>query len=391
MAHKHYDYIIAGAGASGLSLAWRLCRPEFSDKKILLVDQTFSTTNEKTWCFWHRSDPPFSNIIYKKWKRTEIITPENHIRERLSEFPYYCIKSGDFSKYIFKQLEKNNQFELIETPIRQMEGNKNLASIATEAGTFTADYIFQSSFTPPKIKEDKSHYPIVQHFLGWEINANKPIFNPGSFVLMDFDESYSKGIAFLYLLPWSETDALLEYTIFSPHPEQKSFYEKKLELYLFNRFKLKRFQYSIDRTEYGEIPMRDIPYAPFYAPRIINMGTVGGLTKPSTGYTFSRIQRHCEAIANSLIQDETPALPPRSPFRYRAYDLWLLHIMYHSPKTGHRIFYDLFENNSTDRIFKFLSEQTSPVEDLKIMLSVPPKPFFKAIWATKKRLYQLLF
>lgn len=391
MAENHYDYIIAGAGASGLSLAWQFCQPEFSNKKILLVDQKFSVQNEKTWCFWHDSAPPFSEIIHKKWTQTEIITPHSHVREKLSDFPYYCIKSGAFTKYIFNRLQKNDSFELLETPIRQIKGNKELASIATESGTFTGNYIFQSCFTPPQIKKSNVQYPIVQHFLGWEIKADKSAFNTDSFILMDFDESHMEGIAFLYLLPWSPTEALLEYTIFSPHPQKKSFYEKKLELYLFNRFNLKRIQYSIDRTEYGEIPMQDIPYAPFYAPRVINMGTVGGLTKPSTGYTFARIQQHCQAIVDSLIKEGTPALPPRSSFRYQAYDLWLLHIMNNYPRVAYKVFYDLFDKNSADEVFKFLGEKTSIIEDIKIMLSVPHKPFLKAIWNTKKRLYELFF
>ena len=384
-----YDYIIAGAGAAGLSLAYHLIHSNLSDKKILVVDQDLSPSDDKTWCFWHEGSPLYPEVIHKSWKQAEVYVQETEIKEELRHFPYYCIKSGDFQQYVLEELKQRSNVDLIESPILKMAGNRQGATLSTEDNNFEASYIFQSCFAPPQLDRSKIQYPLIQHFLGWEIEADQPVFNHTSFILMDIDETYENGMAFIYLLPWSEHKALIEYTIFSPSVEEAAFYEKKLELYLFNRFKLKRFNYNIEQTEYGEIPMQDTPYLPTYDDHIINMGTVGGLTKPSTGYTFSRIQNHARAIVEGLLKDGKPALPPKSDFRYRAYDLWLLQILHDNPEKGISVFHDLFANNSVDGIFKFLGERTSVSEDLKIMSSVPYAPFFKAIWKTRKRLLEI--
>ena len=62
---KKYDIIIAGAGMSGLSLAWYLAKGGYKGK-VLLTDKSFAPHNTKTWCFWTKDQPPFSEIIYRK-------------------------------------------------------------------------------------------------------------------------------------------------------------------------------------------------------------------------------------------------------------------------------------------------------------------------------------
>ena len=106
---------------------------------------------------------------------------------------------------------------------------------------------------------------------------------------------------------------------------------------------------------------------------------MGGLTKPSTGYTFLRAQEYTKELASSIISGNSPLLPPRSKFRYRYYDLLLLHILSSSSEDSLTIFRDLFKKNRFDAVLSFLSEDSSFVQDLKIMSSVPYMPFFKAI------------
>jgi lycopene beta-cyclase len=125
--------------------------------------------------------------------------------------------------------------------------------------------------------------------------------------------------------------------------------------------------------------MQDLDYQPMYEKNIINLGTVGGLTKPSTGYTFLRTQEYTQQLADSIIAGNDPVLPTRSKFRYRYYDLLLLDILSSSPEESLKVFHDLFKKNGFDNILSFLSEDTNFAQDLKIMSSVPYLPFFKAI------------
>ncbi|MDR8394022.1 lycopene cyclase family protein [Aliifodinibius sp. S!AR15-10] len=380
-----YDYIIAGAGSSGLSLAWHLIHAGLDGKKMLVVDQNLTPTNDKTWCFWQKETPSFAEVIHKKWTQSDIFVNGDHYHEQLRKYPYYSIRSSNYSSAILNELDQHPDVDLLESPVLELSGDEMTAKLKCNSGHFKADYIFQSCFSPSLKRQPR--YPLLQHFLGWEVETKSDVFDENSFILMDFDETYRTGIAFMYVLPWSSNSALLEYTIFSQSPEELSVYEKKLELYLYNRYGIKKLEYQIQRVEFGKIPMTDSIHDPWYAPRVLNLGANAGLTKPSTGYTFRRIQEHSRKIVESLIRDGKPAPAPRSQRRFRNYDLWLLQIIHDHPQEALDVFRELFKNNSLDEVFRFLGEESNIRQDLKIMASVPWWPFFRAIWKTKNSVF----
>jgi lycopene beta-cyclase len=386
---KHYDYIIAGAGAAGLTLAWKLVQSSLQDRKILIVDNDLDAKNDKTWCFWDSGYPPFSDIIYKQWNNVEVSTSKGRFSQSLDEYTYHCLRSIDFQNKILTALQSHPDFDLLEAKIVEFANSTDTAVLHTKGKSFSADYIFQSCFNPWSNKVDNPRYPLLQHFLGWDIELDNPLLDENTFTLMDFDETFSDGIAFIYLLPWSQKSGLIEYTIFSNRVASEAFYKEKLSLYLNNRFNLQPIDYQIQRKEFGKIPMQDHSETPWYEPRIMNMGTQGGLTKPSTGYTFRRIQNHADAIIAGLLSEGIPQPAPTSEFRYKAYDLWLLQIIHDHPDDALRVFDYLFRNNSMDDVFRFLGEETTYEQDLKIMSSVPYLPFLRAIWKTRNRLREI--
>lgn len=374
-----YDIIIAGGGLSGLSLAWYLAKGGYKGE-VLVVDSTFAPTNDKTWCFWTNREPPFKEIIYKKWKKTWVSVLDYSTFRYLNEYNYYCIRSGDFREYVLRELKKHKNFDLLEENILDFSANKNKAVLLTKRGdNYLANYIFQSVMKPKNLDPSQIKYPLLQHFLGWEIEAIEPSFDPETFTIMDFDDEFSPGVGFMYVLPFTQTKALFEFTVFSGEPLEKKVYKKKIRHYLYHTYGLDKEHYEIKRKEYGEIPMEDRPHIPLFESNIINLGSVGGMTKPSTGYTFMRIQDYAQELAQNLIQGFDP-LPPRpSKFKYRYYDLLLLHILSNSTQDSLKVFHSLFKKNSLDDILRFLGEETTLSQDLKIMSSVPYIPFFKAI------------
>lgn len=382
---RRYDYIVAGAGASGLTLAAALGKVMAEDGRVLVVDASLAAGDEKTWCFWHRGDPPWAELVEKSWDRAEVEINGKIIRDRLVRHSYHCIRSKAFRRRLLDRLERDPRFELLEAEIRSLDGGRNEATLRTAEASYRAEYIFQSCFHPPPLSE--AAYPLRQHFLGWDIRCGDDRFEPGRVILMDFDESFEGGVAFIYLLPWSGRRALVEYTVFSRELLERSRYEKKIELYLFNKYGLKRLEYEVMREERGVVPMDDRSWPGWYAPRVLNMGGSGGLTKATTGYTFSRIQRHVRLIAARLREGRPPAPPPPSPARYMAYDLWLLHIISEEPDKALGVFDALFSNNAFDAVFEFLGEESSVAGDLKIMASVPSAPFLKALWKSRGRLW----
>ena len=53
-----YDYIILGAGASGLMLAYRMSQDKFfDDKSVLIIDKTKDKGNDRTYYKSYASSP----------------------------------------------------------------------------------------------------------------------------------------------------------------------------------------------------------------------------------------------------------------------------------------------------------------------------------------------
>jgi len=374
-----FDIIIAGAGLSGLSLAFYLIKGGYSGQ-VLIVDKSFAPSNTKTWCFWEKELQDFHPIVKRSWKKGYFSSLDYQTFLYMHDYTYYCVRENEYKEFILRKIRQASNFTLLEEPVLDFSSNKKKAVLLTKSSdTYLADYIFQSLILPEAVNPENIKYPLIQHFLGWEIRTNRPVFDSETITFMDFDNEAEKP-AFMYMLPAASDKSLVEYTVFSEDVfEDKSQYEQKIIHYLSKRFNLQDGDYVIERTEYGEIPMQHRPYKPMYASKVYNLGTVGGLTKPSTGYTFSRIHEHSRKLARSLCEGREPVPAPQSEFRYRYYDRLLLHILSNSTADSLNVFKYLFRNNTIDQIFGFLSETSSFTEDLRIMSSVPYLPFFRAI------------
>lgn len=387
MADSSYDYIIAGAGASGLSLVWNLMESEILDqKKVLLIDQSLTPKNDKTWCFWDDTNIPDKRLIHHTWKTLEVRAFGDLFNEHLSKYSYHCIRSIDYASAVLERADEHPAVTLLETSINDFGEERGLGLINTDAGEFAAEWIFQSAIRPKNFYNQTVDVSLKQHFLGTVIETETPQFDPDKVMLMDFDTSQKHGLTFFYILPFSETKALVEYTFFTETVLSDEEYMKGIESYLSERYSLATKDYTITRTEKGAIPMEDRRYSAWYNPRVMNIGTVGGLTKPSTGYTFTRIQKHCKNIVAALEKNETPPVSNRSPYRFRVYDMMLLYLLEADPTICKKIFHDLFKRNSFDRILQFLEEDSHPGQEVAIFSSLPYIPFFKAIYHMKHRI-----
>jgi lycopene beta-cyclase len=386
-----YDIIIAGAGAAGLSLLWHILNSdseEIRSSSILVADRSFTPANDKTWCFWDTDTMPFDNLIHHTWNQLDVKAHNQLFSSNMDKYKYHCIRSKDYAEKILKMARDHSNVTLLETGITDFGNDENgLGYMLTCGEKLTAPWIFQSALKPPGFDRAKVDMSLMQHFLGWEIESSKPIFNPDKATLMDFDVNQEYGVAFMYLLPFTEHKALLEYTLFSSNILTDAQYESAIQSYLNTVLNLQEDDYTIVRKEKGVIPMEDRRYSTRWSERVYNTGTVGGLTKPSTGYTFTRIQQQSAEIVKALEQNKQPELRAASEYRFRVYDMMLLYLLETSPDTSVVIFRELFKRNTFDRILTFLEEKTSFPQELRIFASLPYMPFFRAIWNMKHRIF----
>ncbi len=381
-AESNFDVIIAGAGLAGLSLAWYLIQEKYSGE-ILIADVSFEPKNDKTWSFWTTGTPPFQQLLQKSWNRAQISVLDFKATLPLNEYGYYSLKSEDFHTFVLAELKNQKNITFLETTISEISTKGKHPFLRTDDGSvFSTQYIFQSVFKPDMLSASDIKYPLIQHFLGWEIETAKPAFQPDIFTMMDFDEHFSPGVAFMYVLPFSLKKALFEYTVFSDSLLEKSVYENNVRAYLQEHYQLVEGDYRIIRKEYGEIPMEIWPKLSLSDSQIIHLGAAGGQTKPSTGYTFMRIQKRTQQLARQLAEGKSLSSPRNSASNFKYYDTLLLHILSTSTEDSLRVFHSLFKNNSLDDVLRFLAEESHFGQDLKIMSSVPYRPFLKAIWKT---------
>jgi lycopene beta-cyclase len=129
--------------------------------------------------------------------------------------------------------------------------------------------------------------------------------------------------------------------------------------------------------------MTDRPFPRKLGEHIMAIGTRGGLVKPSSGYAFLRMQNDAEAILNSLYKYGTPFHVSPSPWRYRLFDTIMLQVMHRQGNLMKEIFVQLFKNNKIQDIFRFLDEEASLPENVRLIASLPTAPFLKALFRVK--------
>ena len=381
------NYLIAGGGGAGLGLAYALIASPLKDASIVIVDRDSKNQNDRTWCFWGGPDAPFAHIAAHSWQKIAVRS-EGFERvfdlasEGESGWRYWMVRGIDFYRHTRAALERMPNVRFIQGSVDCLEerADEVVAHVGDQA--ISARWAFDSIIRPGEISIDSSRYHnLKQHFLGWEIEAEQPVFQPDVATMFDFSTPQHDDLRFMYVLPFSETRALVEYTIFSAQLLERDQYAAELRGYITRRLGIQ--SYTVHAEEQGSIPMTDYPFARRVGERILNIGTKGGLVKPSTGYAFQRMQEDARAVVRSLVRHGHPFEGRSAPARYRFYDTLLLQILTREGSQMKPIFVQLFARNPIMRVFHFLNEDAPFRQDLALIASLPPWPFLRALARVK--------
>ena len=414
----HYDYILSGGGLAGLSLAYHLINSPLRDRSILIIDKDVKQQNDRTWCFWTQQPTLFDEIAYRVWRRLRF-TSDDFTREYdLAPYHYQMIRGIDFYDLTREKLGQCGNVTFVRGNIDRVEDAADHATITVDGQSFSGSWVFDSTLpdsmrgsipsgmqsrdaagqevpsphsstatsAPLSLRsvsaQNASHYHhLNQHFRGWEIETDRPIFNPQLPTLFDFRTPQDGHMRFVYTLPFAENRALIEYTLFSSHLLTSEEYDAGLRTYIKKTLDIK--QYTINHVEAGVIPMTDHPFPRRLGQRVMSIGTKGGRVKPSTGYAFLRIQRDSAAIVQSLVNHDQPFDIPARRGRFGLHDAILLNIMTHHPDDLKSIFTIMFKHNPIQRIFHFLDETATLSEETRFIASLPPWRFLQALFRLK--------
>ena len=353
---KEFDYIIIGGGCAGLSLAYELdLHSKLKDKTLAIVEHRDEYKRDKTWSFWKVSPHNFEDCTIKSWDNFTINIPSHLKHVDCKNMPYQTIDSGLFYQKIIDKIKQNNNIYFF----------KNINEVNTENS-----FIFNS--VGDKIDNKSS---LWQHFSGIEIETSKDFFDEKIFNLMDFDCDQKNSVHFFYTLPFSKTKALIETTWISDlNNTSLNDYDIQLKDYIEDKLKIKN--YKINYKETGAIPL----FHPNNIKKLnqIEIGTAGGMTRLSTGYTFLNIQEQSKYIRKNIenIKDTKIFSIER---KYEFLDNIFLKVLKKNPERMAQIFYKMF-NSSPNTVINFLSNKSNILEDISIISKMPKWIFLKQLF-----------
>ena len=353
---KEFDYVIIGGGCAGLSLAYELeVHEKLKDKTLAIIEPRSEYKRDKTWSFWKVVPHNFDDCVKKNWKNftINISNKTNHLE--CKDYPYQSIDSGLFYEKINNKLKENKNISFF----------KDISKINTKNS-----FIFNSV---PEIK--KNHNNLWQHFCGVEIETKNNFFDEEIFNLMDFDCEQRESVHFFYTLPYSKNKALIETTWLSKmNDNSQKDYDNQIKEYIEKNLKIKN--YEITNKEEGAIPL----FYPMYKREgnKLNIGTAGGMTRLSTGYTFLNIQEHSKYLREN-IENISNSKRFEISKKYQFLDDIFLRVLNKHPEKMSNIFFNMFKT-SPKTVIKFLSNKSNFFEDLSIILRMPKLTFIKALF-----------
>jgi lycopene beta-cyclase len=392
------DILIAGAGLAGLTLATQLAqRPEWRTQRIVLLDRDPKTANDRTWCFWATDTEvlDFQSIVHRTWPCIDFLSPQHSARLATGPYRYHMVRGADFYAWAKQVLHAAPNVAWVQANIESIDAATGV--VRTDVGDYAGQWVFNSAFAPwAVVPQHPQLFPrspfsappkpatsaclhLLQHFKGWVLRTPHAAFDPTVATLMDFRVEQHDATRFVYVLPLSDREVLVEFTVFSSELLAPDAYTDELRRYVANFLKINDFE--IIDEEFGIIPMTDFSFAPQRDGRVIHIGTAGGMVKGSSGYAFKRTQQRMRRFVSEWAATGQPnAQHLRSAYRYRLYDSIFLRALYDGLVPSQVVFSSFFRVLGGEAVFRFLDEKTSFAEDVRAMWSVPTLPFLRAAW-----------
>ncbi|OYU80983.1 MAG: lycopene cyclase [Flavobacterium sp. BFFFF1] len=374
---KHYDYIFTGVGLAALMTVNQMIKSgKFADKSILLLDADSKQKNDRTWCFWEKGKGNWDKILTQQWKQVWFRNEVFSRRLDLDPYEYKMIRGIDFYNKTLKRIMLHSNITFRNENVTGHSESAGHVVVQTDSGNYSCSKLFNSIYDPTAVLKQTKYPLLQQHFIGWTIKTETPSFDPNVATFMDFSVPQKGNTRFMYVLPVSDTEAIFEYTLFSKDLLPESEYEEAIVNYLSN---LDVTNYKIIDKERGRIPMTSYEFWESNTKNVINIGSAGGWTKASTGFTFKNSDKLSKRLVQFL-QQQNDFTDFYKKDRFWFYDLLLLDILSKQNEKGAPIFSAMFKKSTPALVLKFLDGETSFWEDLKVIWQCPKGLFIKALF-----------
>jgi lycopene beta-cyclase len=355
---------IRGAGLSGLSVARELLRLDPTVKISIFDTRARLPHPPRTFCFFKAKPLSHSSVPSFSWNTVMFRGSSFERRLDVSSRPYTMIRGDDFFPAILRELEEAGvefhwgcqSVEIVESSIRADGETREFHTVI--------DAAFQAH---------TAEALLWQSFAGVWITSHKALFDPGTAMLMDLQESSPTApVSFLYILPTSERTALIEHTTFSPSPMPKSYHLDRCFAWLDNNH---AGEVLPGATEYGLIPMG---LQTTGSSEHLLVGSTAGVVRPATGYAFIRAQEHARQVAQRVLATGTPSPHPYPRWLTMA-DTLFLQALLNAPDKGGYMMERLLSRARADSLVAFLSGDVRLLDALSVWLSVPKYTMLRSL------------
>ena len=281
------DVLVIGGGAAGLSLGRRMALAN-SGRRMLILDDRGDYSDDRTWSFWSNASHDMRHLgrhEWREWRFDNGASPHDH---GVAGQTYQTIRGLYFYNEARRIIARNRSVELqlgvTVTGLRtaQRGGNGARVAVETSEGLLIARHVIDTR--PPS-----GPALLFQCFAGSEVDHGGLLpFPPDVAGLMTRMRVDEHGFAFTYVLPFTATTALVEFTRLSRRalsPLQLA-QERDAELRA-----LRLGTSRVVREEHGVLPMGLFEHPVAVPAGVVMAGNGGGAIRPPTGYAFMRIQR----------------------------------------------------------------------------------------------------
>jgi lycopene beta-cyclase len=381
---------IVGGGCAGLATAVHLAA--LPGERSVLVLEGRSGEDPRSWCSWDDGTDPLPEARSASWDRWDVRTDRGTSVGTDPGHPYVLVRASDrraAAEHRLTSLRAGNVSLVDGTPVSGITGDAGAHVLHTRDRAVRAGTVLDARGPRCPDRVPDGRVLLHQRFVGQWIVTARPVFDPAVATLMDFTGQRTGGpVRFVYVLPVSPTEALVESTVFTPDPADPLDHRAEIVDYVRRRWDLGPDEYDTVDEESGCIPMTDIPPAHltgqqdarWHPEGTRRIETVVGTTRPSSGYGFARSNRHSVRIAQHLAAgDAVPELRDRP--RTRFLDAVFLRFLRDHPDHAAESFRRLMALPGP-LVVRFLSERSTLADDVSIVLALQKRPFLEALVRT---------
>jgi lycopene beta-cyclase len=376
-----YDLAILGGGCAGLALAQALAKQQ-APQKVVIIEPRTAYTDDRSWCFWASDSHGLDHLVSKTWPRWACTRQgQFNTPYALDAHSYQYIRSIDFYQACLAAIERHRPIELkrgqAAGAVQRCERDWRI-----QCGdvAYRARAVLDTRPVAPELIDQAT---MVQCFAGVEIELpDGQCVDDRVVELMTNMRLVDGDFCFDYVLPLSTNRVLAEATFFSRQRLRPEQLEHALESLLQRRgWQTAR----VIRREQAALPMGLGPLAP-EPDGLVHAGMAGGALRPSSGYGFMRIQTWAQACAAQFLKTGRLVKQTKSSPVIEAMDAIFLKVLQRQPHLAPSMFDALFSQVQPASLVRFMNDNASWRDCLRVVASQPKWPFLKAL-ITKRQVH----